>query len=223
MEIDPHLQLQMLLTAFLSGVSLGLVCELFTVCRILLGAYTPPPYMRQRYEKTLPFLHRAVPFARGDVGQKWSAAAQILPDLLLCLLAAVGVILTLYRFNHGAMRLSVPVMLGLGLWLCRTLARHTLSVAVAYLAYGLAAAALYLWALLLLPWRLLRRLYRRFVWPQVEKRKAKRRAAVSAALCRAQLALAANGLQQMKDVKTKGRTRYVKKKSKRQDDSVHQQ
>ena len=72
MEIYPELQLAMLLGAFLGGVCLGGVWELLCASRILLFAYTAPEFMRERYARPLPLLHRCVSFERkGGANKLW--------------------------------------------------------------------------------------------------------------------------------------------------------
>ncbi|MBE6703074.1 MAG: hypothetical protein E7585_06660 [Ruminococcaceae bacterium] len=218
-------QFQMLLSAFVLGVALGIFWELLVAIRILLRAYTPPERMRRQYEKKLPLLGRSVPFDKKGAGKRaWAALVVGVGDCFYCLVLSVAVILLLYRFHDGAFRLSVPVLTLAGLSLCRYLASRSLSPCMAYLAYGFAAATLYLGALAVLPFKLGLYLARRFVyrpWQTLRRKQKKRRmAARSAALCQAQLIFAQAGLTgqfpNIKDEKKKGRMHCGKKKSRRQ-------
>ena len=223
MEIYPYLQFSMLLGAFLGGLCLGVVWELVNAFRILFGAYQAPDFMRERYQKPLPLLGRPVPFERKAIGKRlWRGLVIGVGDLLFCLLFAVFVILLLYRYNDGAFRFSVPVLAICGFALFRALSARTLSLAMAYLAYGVATASLYLAALLALPPKALRYLLVRFVhrpakrlYRRIEMRRLRRR---SAALCRMQLQWAERGFEGerpsmiVKRDKKKGCMRYEKKK-----------
>lgn len=231
MEIDPYLQLAMLLGAFLSGVLLGGVWEMLTAIKILLRAYEPPSFMKARYARPLPLLRRPVPFAQNSVGRRlWRGVIVALLDFLFCALFAVVLILILYRYNDGAFRLSVPVLALCGFALFRFVAVKLLSIAMAYFAFGFAALTIYLCALLALPPKAVRALavrlvcrpacacYRRVVW-----RRAVRR---SANLCKAQLLWAAEGLsgecprvKTERDEKKKGRMRHVKKEIRGKDNT----
>ena len=204
MEINPTQQLLMLTTALLRGAMLGLFWEALAALRIVLGAYRPPERMRQQYAKRLPLLHRSVPFEKkGRLGRLGRGTLTAVLDLLFCLLFTVTVLLTLYAYADGRIRLSVPlVMLG-GFGLMHAAATTVLSPLMAYFAYGLAAAVVYLTALLRLLVRPLHRLLR------AVRRYRQRR--VSAALCAAQLKQAAQGVLGGKNVERKGRRHYGKK------------
>ena len=218
MEIYPSLQFAMLLGAFLGGICLGGIWELLTASRILLGAYKTPEFMRERYTRVLPLLHRSVPFERKGVSRRlWRGIVIGVGDLFFCLLFAVFIILLLYRYNDGAFRFSVPVLSLLGFALFRTLLSHRLSRAEAYLAYGFAAASLYLVALLALPPKGITYLLKRFVlrparklYRRVEIHRMRRR---SAELCAMQLKWAECGFEGEcpKASEEKGRMRYEKK------------
>ena len=147
MEISPAVQLTMMLWAFVWGVLLGLLWELLTVSRILLGVYTPPDRMRARYDRPLPLLHRPVPFEKKGVRALWRRVATGIGDVLFCLSAAVCVILLLYRYNSGAFRLSVPLLTLTGLGVFRATVARMLARPTAYLAYAAGAARCYLGAL----------------------------------------------------------------------------
>ena len=218
MEIYPELQFAMLLGAFLGGICLGGVWELLTASRILFGAYSAPEFMRERYARVLPLLHRPVPFRRKGVSRRlWRGIVIGTDDLLFCLLFAVFFILLLYRYNDGAFRFSVTVLSLLGLALFRTLSPRWLSFAEAYLAYGFAAVSLYLAALLALLPKGMRYLLVRFVlhpaqrmYRRIEIRHLRRR---SAELCAMQLKWAERGFEGEcpKASEKKGRIRYEKK------------
>ena len=218
MEIYPGLQFAMLLGAFLGGICLGGVWELLTALRILFGAYKPPEFMRERYARLLPILHRPVPFARKGVSRRlWRGIVIGVGDLSFCLLLAVFLILLLYRYNDGAFRFSVPVLLLIGFALFRALLSRWISLAEAYLAYGFAAASLYLAALLALPAKAMRYLFTRFVLRParracrcIENRRMRQR---SAELCAMQLKWAECGFEGEcpKAFEKKGRIRHEKK------------
>jgi hypothetical protein len=154
--------------------------------------------MRERYARPLPLLRTSLRFARGGTRRAWCVRVTFLTDLCYCLAFAVSLILLLYRYNSGAWRLSVPV-LALGgfslFWLVYT---RAFARGNAYLAYFLAIAVLYLRFALCLPLRLAERLFRRILWRPVcrvaSRIREKRCAARTAALCRAELALAAKGV-----------------------------
>ena len=204
MEINPAQQLLMLTTALLRGAMLGLFWEALAALRIVLGAYRPPERMRRQYAKRLPLLHRGVPFdKKGRLGRLGRGALTAVLDLLFCLTFTVTVLLTLYAYADGRIRLSVPlVMLG-GFGLMHAAATTVLSPLMAYFAYGLAAAGVYWGALLRLLARPLRGL-----WRAVRRSHSRH---VSAALCAAQLKQAAHGVLGGKNVERKGRRRYGKK------------
>ena len=186
MEIHPRLQLAMLLAALFTGLAMGVVWELLTAFRILLGAYRPPERMRGRYARPLPLLRRPVPFARKDpLRRLWRGIVIALGDLLFCLALSLSAVLILYRYNSGVLRLSVPVLLLLGLGAFRLLSKKL--PITDHFAYVLAAGRLYLLAFLGLLCRPLL-----LAANGIRKRRA---AALSARLCQAQLALAAVGFE----------------------------
>ncbi len=198
MEIYPQRQLAMFLSALFLGASMGAFRILLLALRTLTGAYLPPEGMRARYEKDLPLLHRGVRFERSTTRRVWRAIVVFCTDLAFCLLFCVSLILLLYRYNDGAWRLSVPVLSLAGFALFSLLSRRFFARANDYMAYFLAVAALYLKALFCLPVKLFWRLCRRFALRPAQKCCArileKRRRAYTRACCRAELALAAQGL-----------------------------
>ncbi len=222
MEIDPYLQWTMLWQAFLCGVALGGCLELLTVTRILMGVYLPPADMQERYARPLPLLGRPVPLRQGRVRRGLRIGVVAVGDLVFCLGTALAVILLLYRYNSGVLRLSVPLLTLLGIGVFRRFAARPLRRPVAYFAYGCAAAGCYLRALLAWPPKQLLRLLRHCIGRPLGALAAKcllqYRRRRSAALCRAQLALAAAGFE-MSEVKhkekLKGRMHHGKKKDKR--------
>lgn len=230
MEIDPSLQLAMLLSALLWGVGMGILWELLTAIRILLGAYTPPEAMRAQYAKRLPLLGRPVTFERkSPLRRVWRGVVIALGDVLFCVVIAIVAILILYRYNDGVFRLSVPVLMLLGLALLRFISATPLARVMAYVAYGFAAAGVYATALLSLPWKGIKLFWRRLclrlmgaVYRKLTLRHLRR---VSAALCAYQLAYAAVGLEgegpgpiERKE-KKKGRMHYGKKQNRGQDNT----
>ena len=220
MEIDPRLQGALFLGALCCGVLLGAFWELLHAVKILLGAYRPPDFMEARYRHPLPLLGRSVPFRSQGVGRGvWRGAVTAVFDLLFCLCFGIAVVLLLYAYNDGAIRLSVPVLALLGFGLFHWAAVRGLSLPVAYFAYGFAALSLYLWALLTLPVRGSRALcviavYRPLVrcFSACQRRIRHRR---SRALCAAQLRWAEIGLAggaPPRALKMKGRCKNVEKK-----------
>ena len=229
MEIDPYLQLAMLLNAFLGGICLGGVWQLLVASRILFGAYCAPEWMRARYAHVLPLLGRPVPFERKGISRRlWRSVVIGVGDALFCLLFAVMIVLLLYRYNDGAFRFSVPVVALCGFGLFFVLFARWLSLAVAYLAYGISAAWMYLTALAFLPPKGMRYLLLRFVclpvcrlYRRVELRRARK---YSAQLCQMQQSWAQRGFMGEKPSlrdqdKRKGRMRHEKKK--RGQDNTH--
>lgn len=198
MEIYPERQLAMLLGAFLVGIGMGVMWELLTATRILLGAYRPPESMRSRYARPLPLLGRAVPFEKRGAGRHlWHGAVIAVGDCLFCLLFAMAVILLLYGYNDGAFRLSVPVLAVCGFGLFRSASVLLLAPLMAYLAYGFAVALLYLRALLAWPpkalWRLVKQFCYRPLCTLCQTVARKRAFCRSQMLCNAQLRWAEQG------------------------------
>lgn len=216
MEIYPARQLQMLLCALLCGGGVGVFYELLVAVRILLGVYEVPAFMQARYARPLPLLHRPLPLPNGKGRRVLRGIVIALQDLLLCLLLSVGVILILYAYNDGAMRLAVPVLALIGLTLWRLLPAVLIAPVTAYLAYLLAAFFAYLRAILHLPIHLAHRLATRVLlpffcrtWRRLHRCWLARR---SAALCSAQLAAATHGFS---EEQKKGSVTYGKRKKKK--------
>lgn len=198
MEIYPALQFAMFLAAFCMGLAMGGLRALLLAARMLMGAYSPPAWMRARYARPLPLLRTCVRFERGGTRRAWCKLITFLTDVCFCLAFAISLILLLYRYNSGAWRLSVPVLSFAGFALFCAVYARAFARGNDYLAYFLAVAALYLRFALCLPVRLAWRILRRVLWRpacRVAARiREKRCAARTVALCRAELALAANGL-----------------------------
>jgi hypothetical protein len=212
MEIYPRLQAQMLLFALALGLAAGLWRQLLLALRCVLGAHLPPERMRARYERPLPLLRRAVGFPARRARRGWCAAVAFGTDLVFCLVAALALLILLYDYNDGAWRLSVPVLFLLGFSLFRLFTARIFAHLNDDFAYGLAVLLLYVRALLCLPVRSAWRLVRRFLLCPARRgiralclRQYKRR---SERLCRAQLALAGQGLitkeRKMSNVKKEG-------------------
>ena len=197
MEIYPIRQLQLLSLSFLWGAMGVVLLWLLSAARVLVGAYRPPSRWEALYARELPLLHRAPRIRSGRVGTFLTRACVVACDVVFCVTVAVGEILLLYEYNDGAMRPIAPVCALVGLALAHRLSARVASAATAYLGYAIAVLRAYLAALLLLPCRLavwlgkmllrpLRALWSRIVACYLAKR--------SAALCRAQLASAKDGL-----------------------------
>lgn len=139
MAIYPFRQLAMIAAAFLSGLLSGVVFEVLRLAALLLGAYSPPSYMRARYEKPLPLVGVSVPWQRRGVRRVWQVLTVAFFDVICCLFVAVAAILILYVYNDGAVRLSVPFVLLLGLGIFRVALARLTEPFFAYLAYGMAA------------------------------------------------------------------------------------
>ena len=197
MEIYPARQLQMLLAACLGGFLFGGISSLLGAFRMLLLAHTPPAWMQRHYLTPLPLLHRPLGLPRGRARRAWSRAVILLQDLLFCVAFTVFLILVLYEYNDGVLRLSVPVLALLCLWAWHALLGAPMERINAYLAFFAAVLCRYLSALVLLPLRVLLFLCRRVLWRALHhvflalRRFALRR--TSRALCRAQCAAAEKG------------------------------
>lgn len=217
MEINPHAQLLLLLSSFLTGLAMGVLWDALAALRVLLGAYRPPAFMKERYARELPLLHRAP--ARRDVSTRrvYRHAVTLCLDVLFCLAVSLAAILLLYEYNDGVVRpFAILVLLaGLAVWRVTT-ARYTERL-IAVLAYALSVALLYLRALFLLPWRLLWRLVKTCVLHPVSalirRIRAKRAEKRSEALCRRQLSLADYGLDVEKRKKEGSKDSEAKKKA----------
>lgn len=154
MTIDPYRQLALFCAAFLAGVLLGVLWELVTASRILLGAYRAPEPMRPMYERPLPLLGRPVGMREVSARRVWRGVVVALGDFLFSLVFAAAVVLVLYYYNDGKFRPLVPFLALGGFALFRLVATALLGGAVAYFAFGMAALRLYIGALLRLPIRL---------------------------------------------------------------------
>ena len=208
MEIYPAQQLRMFLVALFLGLSMGALRALVIAARTLLGAYTPPEWMRVRYARLLPLLRISLRFDRGGTRRLWCAIVTFLTDVCFCLAFAVSLILLLYRYNNGAWRLSVPVLTLVGFALFSLVYARVFARGRDYLAYFFAVATCYLRGLLYLPAKLLCRLFRRILWRPtrfaVARIRQKWLASRTVALCRAELLLATNGvLEERKDKNVK--------------------
>lgn len=221
MEIDPYLQLSMLLTAFLAGVGMGAFWELLTALRVLLGAYKPPSHLRARYARPLPLLGRPIPWREGRITRRiWRGIAVGVGDLFYCLLFALTLELILYRFNDGEFRVAVPLLLFAGLGLFRISVARVTGLLVAWMAYVLSALGMYLAALLLLPWRIVRALVRRLILPPLTRLVRAHRARVTQRLSAAQLAFAEQGFQKER-MRGNGSQKKAKRKPQNAMDHSH--
>ena len=196
MEINPYLQLAMLLSSFLCGVALGALWEVLTALRIVLGAHQTPEFMRKHYEKPLPLLHRCIPWSKGNTARRvWRGVLIGVGDFLFCLLFALVAELLLYRFNDGAFRVSVPLLAFAGLGLFRVSIARITGLLVAWMAYGLAAFWMYVTALLRLPIYGMCLIAKHFLYPPICRVRRVLLEKASTRLCEAQLRLAENGFQ----------------------------
>ena len=214
MLIDPAQQLLMLLGAFWWGYLSGLVLEGMFASHILLGVYLPPGFIHRLYQKPLPLLHRCASFPKAE-NRRWiRGAVRALTQILFCVIFAVGVMLLLYYYNNGAIRISVLLLALVGLGSFRLTLSRILPYLTAYLAFGLAVLRAYLWAALCLPVRVLLVLLRMLCAPlhtlckRLYHRSMARR---SSALCRRQLALAQVGLLERAVIKTKKEEKDAKR------------
>ena len=198
MEIYPQRQAEMLLAAFALGLGAGLFWQVLLALRTVLGAYRPSERMRALYERPLPLLHRSVGFSARRARRLWCFLVAFCGDLLFCVACALVLLFLLYDYNDGAWRLSVPVLFLSGLALLRLFTARVLAWMNGYFAYALSAFFCYVRAGLCYPVRLVVSLLRRLVLAPAKRGVSalwrKRRARVSARLCRAQLALAEQGL-----------------------------
>ena len=211
MEIYPERQLAMLLAAFLLGGLFGLVRQLQSVLRVLIGAHPPCESMRARFARARPLLPLGIPFPRKK-RRFFRGTLLFLGDVLYCLCFSFSLLLLLYHYQDGAIRLAVPVLALLGLASVHTLLARRIAHLKDRLALLLAVLCAYVRILICLPFLLLWRLVRRLllapffrVWRILREKRLER---ISAALCRAQLKAAERGLLQWKgvgaDVKRKG-------------------
>jgi hypothetical protein len=206
MEISPLLQLQALLAALCGGVLCGAFYDVGRAAGVLLGVYRPPAHLRARFERPLPLLGRGVSLGERPILRALRLPLTAVGEFLFCIGAAFFAQWVLYRFYDGLLRLGVLLIFlaGMGTW--RMLTAKLSEAILAVLAYVLGVPLLYLRALLLLPLWLLRchglLLLRPllFWWRCGLRAVAKRR---TARLCRAQLALAAVGLEPAKPPKRK--------------------
>ena len=196
MEIYPAEQLQMLTTAILGGFLFGVMFELLAVLRTLLLLHTPPPFMHSRYLAPLPLLHRPLGLSRAK-GKGARGVVIFVQDLLFCCAFSAFVILVLYAYNDGIIRLSVPLLALLGLWAFRISLAPLFGRVNAYLAFVLAVLLRYFVEVLMLPVRLLWGLFYCVLWRAAQRAFAWLRRLVlrrtSRALCRAQCAAAKTG------------------------------
>ena len=214
MTLDPALQFTLFAAAFLGGAAFGLLGEVGKILRILLGAYLPPPEWRARYERPLPLLPRGLRFQKAAPRRAWARGVSFFMDLTFPVLAALYLLIILFRFNNGVFRFSVPLLFLLGLAIFRVLLVSHLRAPLAAMAYLLCVFGAYLGVLLLLPTKMLwlalcrwvlgpfSRLSRA-VWRRVRVRYTRR-------LCQKQLSLAARGFLPI----DKGKKKYVEKKKK---------
>lgn len=198
MEIYPHLQAQMLLAALALGLGAGLFRQLLLAFRCVLGAHMPPERMRMRYERILPLLRRPVGFPARRARRGWCAAVAFGTDLIFCPICAIALLILLYDYNDGAWRLSVPVLFLLGFCLFRLVTARVLAHLNDGFAYGLAVLFLYVRTLVCLPvrgvWILTKHCLLRPARRGSGALRKWHRKRVSARLCRAQIALAEQGL-----------------------------
>lgn len=201
MAMSPYRQLLMLQCALLAGLFLGALWDALRVLRVVLMAHTPPAFMAPRYRRPLPLLGTGVPFrAEAGIHRLWRVGVIFTEDLLFCLVGALLSELILFYFNDGTFRLGVPLLLVLGLALWQLTVSRLITRITALLAYLLGALLLYLWALFLLPWRLLRLVLLRFCLRPARRLlryiKEARKKRISTALCQRQLQLAAVGFEE---------------------------
>lgn len=197
MTVDPTLQLKLLLAAFICGMALGVLSDIGRLLCAMLGTYQPPPSLAALYERQLPFLGRSVGLARRPARRVVRLLVLALADFSFPILAALALLLVSFYYNNGGFRLSTVALLLLGLALWRVLCSRRLLPVISRVAFLVAVAKLYLFALIALPFVLGFRFLRRFcfvpllhIWQKTHLLYLKKR---SAALCRRQLAAAQNG------------------------------
>ncbi len=93
MEISPIQLFQMLLTSFLLGGAVGILCDLYRSFMMLLGAYHCSVPNRKEKKTESPKVSWC----------EWMA--QLLGDLLFFVTVAVGIVVINYTFNDGKMRI----------------------------------------------------------------------------------------------------------------------
>ena len=202
MEIDPYRQFLLLFSAPLAGFLFGGVWEILALSRVLLGAYRVPDGMRALYAHPLPLLGRPVVLREKSTRRLWRGLIIGAGDFLFCILFGGTVCVLLYCLNDGAIRISVPVLALCGFAAFRRLLGARLERLRDYLAYACAAVACYARRLLALPFLLLKRVLTLLVFRPVRALFARWVGFVykkrTEQLCQKQLALAANGLEDLR-------------------------
>ena len=218
--LSPARQLFMLALALCAGLFSGAVYDLFGALCLLLGAYEVPAHMRPRYQKPLPLVKKPVPFRRRLPGRFWRALVIGLFDVLFVLLLGAATVVILFVADDGQFRAAVSLLLLAGFFAWRLSLGRLFDAAVPFAAFLLSAGGVYLFALLCLPPRFLRRglalvakPMRRF-YHHVTEIAAQRR---SLALCRQHVAMAACGFETEKEVKHRYETAGRQKKNEHAD------
>ena len=197
MEILPALQGKLFLGAFLLGVLQGGIFSLLTALHVPLGAYQPPKRYRALYQRRLPCLPAGVPFPCAQKRRHWRCTVIFVTDLLFCLEFSASLILLLYAYHNGALRLAVPILALLGFAAFRVALSHVLVQLTAFESYVLLLLFAYLRLFLRFLCRtlcgILQYAFRpvRALFAALWRCYFKRR---SLALCRAQLQAARRGL-----------------------------
>ena len=163
-RIDPHRLLGMLLWGIVCGAGLGLLWDVFRITRVFLGVTYASRGVGRLYEKPLPLLRRPVPSAAHAAGRLRIFAREtviFLEDVLFGVMWGVVMTLLIYFTNDGIFRAMAPVGMLCGfLAYYHTIGRLVLTLSQ-YIVFILRVARCYAIAAILLPPRLLIRLWQK--------------------------------------------------------------
>ena len=229
-RIDPHRLMGMLLWGMVCGAGLGGVWDVFRITRVFLGIHYPSRSVTRWYETPLPLLHR--PVSRPHPASKrllpphlLRGAVIFVEDALFGVLCGCTMTLLIYFTNDGIFRAMAPLgMLSGFLIYYHTLGRVILSLSQ-IVVFLLRAARCYLVAALLLPPRLLLRLWRRTLgalWrKQREGARLRRAARYHDRMLRELTARAERGwlTEAAKTSKRKGERHHATKKTDQENDN----
>ena len=105
MELSPYLLLRLVIAAFLFGLAVGVLNDVFRLSRILLGVRYSSGRFEALYTRPLPILKR--PLRDRSKGRWTRVALPILlffQDLLLFCFAGVGTVILNFYYNDGRFR-----------------------------------------------------------------------------------------------------------------------
>ena len=117
--------------SFSAGILISILCDLLFTMRLWLlpsGARYTVPLIQRLYQKCI----------KKRVDKKKHRGLHpvtFLCDVLLCLIAAVTLILLLYRFNNGTFRATAPLCMAIGFFLCHKSISIGVRIALQWLAF----------------------------------------------------------------------------------------